>query len=163
MIFAGNPGTGKTTVARMIGKIYQQLGILPRGHRTIECTRSDLVGKYLGHTAALVKQKFHEAEGSVLFIDEAYSICRDDNDQFGMEAVHELTAQLENHRNSVLVILVGYNNQINDFLEKNPGLKSRFNTWINFEDYSEEDMVKIFKGMISKSQKKLADKTDELI
>ena len=163
LLFTGNPGTGKTTVARMIGKIYQQLGVLARGHHTIECTRSGIVGRYQGHTAELVQKRFLEAEGGVLFIDEAYSICRDDGDTFGQEAVDELTPQIENHRNDTMVILAGYSDPMDQFLDKNEGLRSRFNVRVEFEDYTQEEMVSIFYGMVKKSGKKLEEGTEELV
>ena len=148
MLFTGNPGTGKTTVARMIGKIYQLLGILPRGNHMVECTRSNLVGQYQGHTAKLVQEKFKEAAGGILFIDEAYALCRDANDTFGHEAVDEIIAQMENNRDSLVVILAGYQKEMEDFLKSNSGFKSRIPYHIHFEDYTLDEMVEIFKGMV---------------
>ena len=148
MLFTGNPGTGKTTVARMIGKIYQQLGILPRGNHMVECTRSNLVGQYQGHTAKLVQEKFKEAAGGVLFIDEAYALCHDANDTFGKEAVDEIIAQMENNRDTMMVILAGYRKEMKDFLEVNSGFSSRIRNHIEFDDYTVEEMVQIFKSMV---------------
>ncbi len=150
MVFTGNPGTGKTTVARLIGKIYHSLGILPRGKQVVECTRSELVGQYQGHTAKRVQEKFQEAAGGVLFIDEAYAICRGDNDDFGHEAVDEIIAQMENNRDSIMVILAGYGKEMKEFLGKNPGFASRIpeSNRIEFEDYTLEEMVEIFKRMV---------------
>ena len=147
MLFTGNPGTGKTTVARMIGKIYQQLGILPRGNHMVECTRSNLVGQYQGHTANLVREKFKEAAGGVLFIDEAYALCRGDNDTFGHEAVDEIIAQMENNKDTMLVILAGYKKEMEEFLKSNSGFESRIRNRIAFEDYSVAEMADIFVGM----------------
>ena len=148
MLFTGNPGTGKTTVARMIGKIYQQLGILPRGNHMVECTRSNLVGQYQGHTAKLVQEKFKEAAGGVLFIDEAYALCHDANDTFGKEAVDEIIAQMENNRDTMMVILAGYRKEMKEFLEVNSGFSSRIRNHIEFDDYTVEEMVQIFKSMV---------------
>ena len=148
LLFTGNPGTGKTTVARMIGRIYQQLGILPRGNRVVECTRSNLVGQYQGHTAKLVQEKFKEAAGGILFIDEAYALCRDNQDTFGQEAVDEIIAQMENNRDSMVVILAGYKKEMEAFLKTNSGFESRIRNKIDFEDYTVDEMVKIFKCMV---------------
>lgn len=148
MVFKGNAGTGKTTVARIIGKIYKELGILKRGDVFIECTRSDLVGKFQGHTSELVKNKVREALGGILFIDEAYSLCRDDNDSFGREAVDALVADIENNRDKLMVIVAGYSDDMDQFLQKNQGLSSRLSTEIFFEDYSADEMVEIFYTMI---------------
>lgn len=149
MLFTGNSGTGKTTVAALIGKIYQQLGILPNGGHMVSCTRSDLVGQYQGHTAPLVRAKVKEAMGGILFIDEAYALCRDDNDTFGHEAVDELIAAIENNKDYMMVILAGYKEEMQEFLKSNPGFKSRIRNEIEFEDYSVEEMVSIFKKMVS--------------
>lgn len=163
LIFTGNPGTGKTTVARMIGKIYQQLGVLPRGHHTVECTRSRLIGQYLGETAKLVQQRFLEAEGGVLFLDEAHAICRDDQDSFGQEAVDELTPQIENHRKDTMVILAGYPGDMDKFLEKNEGLRSRFHMRVRFEDYTVDEMISIFCCMVKKDGRELAPGTENSV
>lgn len=147
MLFTGNPGTGKTTVAALVGKIYQQLGLLPNGDHIVSCTRSDLVGQYQGHTAPLVKAKVKEAMGGILFIDEAYALCRGDGDTFGQEAVDELIAAIENNKDYMMVILAGYKEEMQEFLKSNPGFKSRIRNEIEFEDYSVEEMVSIFKKM----------------
>lgn len=147
MRFTGNPGTGKTTVARMLGKIYYQLGVLSNGH-VVECTRSDLIGSYMGQTAKLVREKVRAAAGGVLFIDEAYALCQNERDIFGQEAVNELIAAIENHRSNMMVILAGYKNEIDTFLSTNPGFKSRVEKEIHFEDYSVSEMVEIFHHMV---------------
>lgn len=163
MLFLGNPGTGKTTVARLIGKIYQQLGVLPRGNCMVECTRSDLVGQYQGWTAKAVQEKVREALGGVLFIDEAYALCRDDRDVFGREAVDELIAAMENNRDNLLVILAGYSEEMKEFLTRNPGFASRIRSRIVFEDYSPEEMADIFKGMVKGKKMRLQEGTEDAL
>lgn len=160
MLFTGNPGTGKTTVANLIGRIYQQLGVLPNGSHMVSCTRSDLVGQYQGHTAKLVKEKVKEAMGGILFIDEAYSLCRDDRDTFGHEAVDELIAAIENNKDYMMVILAGYQEEMQEFLKSNPGFKSRIRNEIVFEDYSAEEMAVIFKKMAAERSMELEAGSD---
>ena len=148
MVFKGSPGTGKTTVARIIGKIYQKLGVLPRGNVFVECTRKDLVGEYQGHTARKTHEKVREAMGGVLFIDEAYSLVQGQEDTFGMEALNTLVADIENYRDSLMVILAGYSEDIDQLLSQNPGLASRFPNEIIFDDYTIDEMVSIFTYMV---------------
>ncbi len=145
MIFTGNPGTGKTTVARLIGKIYAKLDILKRGDVFVECTRAELVGAYQGHTAIKVKEVVDSALGGILFIDEAYNLCNSDNDSFGMEAINTLIAEIENKRDKLVVVLAGYTKEMNEFLKTNPGLSSRLSKTIDFTDYSVDEMVEILK------------------
>ncbi len=163
MLFTGNAGTGKTTIARMLGQMYQQLGVLPNGSKVVECTRGNLVGMYQGHSAKNVQDKFEEAKGGILFIDEAYSICRDSNDNFGQETVDEIVAQMENNRDSVMVILAGYEREMDEFLRKNSGLSSRIRNKINFPDYSVADMAQIFKKFCNGRNMHLEDESDKLI
>ena len=148
MAFKGNPGTGKTTVARIIGKLYASLGILKRGDVFVECTRSDLVGKYQGHTADKVRKVVESALGGVLFIDEAYALVQGEGDSFGLEAVSELVAEMENNRQNLVIILAGYTNDIDEFLKNNPGLRSRVPKDLFFEDYSMEELYEISLNML---------------
>ena len=157
LVFMGNPGTGKTTVARLIGRIYADLGLLSEGH-LIEASRSDLVAKYVGHTAPLVEKKYKEAMGGVLFIDEAYSLTKSNSgNDFGTEAVETLLKLMEDVRENTVVIVAGYPAEMSTFINSNPGLKSRFPTYINFEDYSTNELTDIFKLFVDKDGHRLTD------
>ncbi|MBQ0066534.1 MAG: AAA family ATPase [Firmicutes bacterium] len=142
MIFTGNPGTGKTTIARLISQYLRAIGILSGG-QLIEVTRADLVGRYVGHTAPLTMQVVQSALGGVLFIDEAYSLYRGKEDSFGLEAIDTIVKAIEDYRDNLIVILAGYKKEMNDFLESNSGLKSRFPNIIDFKDYTAEELVQI--------------------
>lgn len=144
MIFTGNPGTGKTTIARIVAKYLKAIGILSSGH-LCEVTRADLVGEYVGHTAIKTTNVINGAVGGVLFIDEAYSLCRDKNDSFGLEAIDALVKGIEDNRNDLVVILAGYEDEMQEFLKANTGLKSRFPNIVHFEDYSVDEMYEIAK------------------
>lgn len=146
MAFYGNPGTAKTTVARLVGKILKEENILDTGDM-IEVGRSDLVGKYVGWTAKTVKEYFEKAKGSVLFIDEAYSLV-DEQKSFGDEAINTIVQEMENHREDVVVIFAGYRQEIEKLLNKNRGLKSRIAIYINFPDYSTEELFQILQAMV---------------
>lgn len=147
LAFIGNPGTGKTTVARIVGRIYHKLGLLSKGH-FMEVSRTDLIAGYQGQTALKVKNVIEKAKGGVLFIDEAYSITENDHsDSYGRECLTELTKALEDYREDLIVIVAGYIEPMKQFFESNPGLKSRFNTFIEFNDYNANELLDILKTM----------------
>lgn len=147
MAFTGNPGTGKTTVARIVGRVYKQLGLLSKGH-FLEVSRTDLIAGYQGQTALKVNEVIESIKGGVLFIDEAYSITENDHsDSYGRECLTELTKALEDYRDDLVVIVAGYTQPMNKFFESNPGLKSRFNKFIDFDDYDENELFDIFNKM----------------
>lgn len=155
LAFTGNPGTGKTTVARIVGRIYKQLGLLSSGH-FMEVSRTDLIAGYQGQTALKVKSVIDKAKGGVLFIDEAYSITENEHtDSYGRECLTELTKALEDYRDDLVVIVAGYTEPMNVFFESNPGLKSRFNTFIEFDDYNADELFAIFEKMCLSSEYEL--------
>jgi len=151
MIFKGNPGTGKTTVARIIGRLFKEAGILPRGH-LVEVERADLVGEYIGHTAQKTREQIKKALGGILFIDEAYSLARGGDKDFGKEAIDVLVKGMEDHRENLILILAGYRHEMEWFVECNPGLRSRFPIQISFPDYTTADLLAIADLMLSKRQ-----------
>ena len=156
--FTGNPGTGKTTVARIIGRIYKQLGLLSKGH-FIEVSRTDLIAGYQGQTALKVKNVIEKAKGGVLFIDEAYSITENEqSDSYGRECITELTKALEDYRNDLVVIVAGYSEPMKNFFSSNPGLKSRFNTFIEFQDYNTKELLEILISMCKNNDYDLTEK-----
>ncbi len=150
MMFMGHAGTGKTTVATLLGDIFRELELLPRGH-VVTATRKDLVSEFVGKTAKVVHEKILEAVGGVLFIDEAYSVCRGKDDSFGLEAIDTLVADLELYRDKMIVILAGYTDDMNNFIKNNEGFASRFPLHIEFEDYTLDEMFEIFSNMCKKN------------
>lgn len=163
LAFTGNPGTGKTTVARIVGRIYRKLGILSKGH-FMEVSRTDLIAGYQGQTAHKVKDVIEKAKGGVLFIDEAYSITENDHsDSYGRECLTELTKALEDYREDLVVIVAGYTEPMKQFFDSNPGLKSRFNTFIEFDDYDATELMDIMRCMSEKEDYILTNKAQDAL
>ena len=158
-IFLGSPGTGKTEIARILGKLLSSLGLLEKGH-FVETDRSGLVGCYLGKTAAKTLSKCNEALGGVLFIDEAYSLCTSESeDDYGKEAISTLLKFMEDNKNNISVIVAGYNLEMESFLTSNPGLRSRFNTTFKFSDYKDKELFQIVLQMINDRGRKIKDES----
>ncbi|HEY0375517.1 MAG TPA: AAA family ATPase [Pyrinomonadaceae bacterium] len=155
VVFYGNPGTGKTTVARLLAQIYRALEILSAGHLT-ETDRSGLVAGYVGQTAIKVREVVNKALGGILFIDEAYSLSSGDGEDFGREAIETLLKMMEDHRHELVVVVAGYTMKMDQFLSSNPGLRSRFNKFVHFEDYTAEQLKQIFISFGKKADYKLS-------
>lgn len=160
MVFTGNPGTGKTTVARILSRIYCELGILSKGH-LVEVDRSKLVAGYLGQTAIKVQEVVESALGGVLFVDEAYMLSTERGDSYGQEAIDTLLKCMEDNRDNLVVIVAGYPELMEKFINSNPGLRSRFNKYISFPDYSLDELQKIFEKMMQKDGYILSDEARE--
>lgn len=156
MVFTGNPGTAKTTVARLFSRIMKENELLSRGH-LVEVGRGDLVGRYVGWTAKTVEEKFRQADGGVLFIDEAYSLVDDRDGCFGDEAINTIVQQMENRRDSMIVIFAGYPDKMESFLDKNPGLRSRIAFHVDFPDYSVDELCDIAKHVGKSKGLKLSE------
>ncbi|WLD95244.1 stage V sporulation protein K [Alkalihalobacillus sp. AL-G] len=155
MMFKGNPGTGKTTVARMIGKLFHDMNVLSKGH-IIEAERADLVGEYIGHTAQKTRELIKKAVGGILFVDEAYSLARGGEKDFGKEAIDTLVKAMEDQQNDFILILAGYSNEMDHFLTLNPGLPSRFPVVVSFPDYTVDQLMEIAKQMTKEREYKLS-------
>ena len=161
LVFSGNPGTGKTTVARILAKLYKEIGILSTG-QLIETDRSGLVAGYVGQTAIKTSQKIEEAMGGVLFIDEAYALNQE-GENFGQEAIDTILKAMEDHRDKFIVIVAGYTDLMKSFVESNPGLRSRFNKFFEFPDYTVEELQAIFMMQCKKYQYKLTEEAEAAI
>ena len=156
MVFSGNPGTGKTTIARMMARIYRSLGILSKG-QLVEVDRSGLVAGYVGQTATKTMKVIESALGGVLFIDEAYSLNSKSENDFGLEAINTLLKAMEDHREDLVVIVAGYDGLMDEFVHSNPGLESRFNRYLHFDDYNVDEMLAILDLQLKKGQYVLED------
>lgn len=162
LLFEGNPGTGKTTVARLLGKIYKDMGILSKGH-FVETSRGDLVAGYIGQTAEKTKKVLDQARGGILFIDEAYSLAKDSPNDFGKEAIETILKDMEDNREDLIVVAAGYPDLMEKFLNSNPGLRSRFNTVLHFENYQADELMSILESMCEDWDYTLDDQAKELM
>ena len=162
MVFTGNPGTGKTMMARMMARIYRSLGILSKG-QLVEVDRSGLVAGYVGQTAIKTQKVIQKALGGVLFIDEAYALNGKSENDFGQEAIDTILKAMEDHRDDLVVIVAGYTDLMDKFIHSNPGLESRFNRFLLFEDYTPDEMLDIFKMQCKKGCYQLSDGVEELV
>lgn len=162
LVFTGNPGTGKTTIARLVAQIYYKMGLLTKG-QMIETDRSALVAGYLGQTAIKTQKVIQEALGGVLFIDEAYALAGDEEDSYGKEAIETLLKGMEDHRDDLVVIVAGYDELMHKFIDSNPGLRSRFNKYFHFPDYNGDELVKIFERFCENNGYAISSETTEIL
>lgn len=162
MVFSGNPGTGKTTVARLIGRIFHGMGLLSNGH-VVETDRSGLVGQYIGETAQKTRLKLNEAMGGILFVDEAYALYNEGNNDFGREAIETIIKRMEDHREDLVVIFAGYPKEMTDLLDSNPGIQSRFATHLYFADFSANELMLILKKMLVQSTHFLTSEAEDKV
>lgn len=162
MIFTGNPGTAKTTVARLAAKIFKDNGIIESGD-LVEVGRADLVAMYVGQTAPKVREAFREAKGSILFIDEAYSLVEDKDGLYGDEAINTIVQEMENHREDTIVVFAGYPDKMEEFMKKNPGLRSRVAFHVDFPDYNEDELYQILCLMTEEKSMRLSEDAEEKV
>ena len=156
VVFTGAPGTGKTTIARIIARLYGSIGVVSRG-QLVEVSRADLVAGYVGQTALKVQEVVGRALGGVLFIDEAYSLAEEGSGEFGAEAIATLVKLMEDHRDDLAVIVAGYPEEMRRFIDSNPGLRSRFTHYIDFPDYTAPELVEVYEGFAAASKVSLGD------